>query len=709
MMAAQARLPDVQRDTSSLWIRKFLVQELSPYPGRGWTVARMTIAATLMMVCIMVFHLPGAALGAYYTLLFSRESTYATVRGVAVTLTAVSSSILFVLVGAILLLGNPFLHFVWVATTLFVIFFLLSAMNEYPAATAFGFLAVTAIPIWDFPANPRLQVEGTLWTGLSIVVGALITVAVEMLGQGVFPFEQISEGLDIRLKIVEEALSSWAQGRELNEATGEKLAQFTMTGIGTLRQALARSSRNPQDLAAIGALAALVGRLIDLCTAREESREALSSEDRHCCQKAADQVSSLRPALRKHDLQAVAQIDSPVSHSTANSLIEDIEDTLAQIPQVLSGLRPLAADLRSAVDLQEKHPVFKVDALSNPDHLKFALKGTLASGACYVIYNGLAWPGLSTSVATCMITALSSVGSSRQKQLLRVGGAFLGSVVIGMSVQVFLLPYMDGITEFTVLFAAVTALSSWIGTSSPRLAYAGLQTAFAFYVTHLRTFGPQTSLTVARDDVLGIMLGLGAMWVSFDQIWAKDASVEVLDLFVGNLRRIARFDSTIMECDLATVISRSRTERAAVTSSFDAIRNGADALIFEFGAHWRQKVALRNQVRAWQPQLRTYLLLELALVHYRLQSAERRLEPEEEENVKKSRSLLELLADFKDRRKQQEAETTRSAIRQALESADKRHERGNRNQKSGTRNQLSITRSMLKASYDLAQAIVEAG
>ena len=44
----------------------------------------------------------------------------------------------------------------------------------------------------------------------------------------------------------------------------------------------------------------------------------------------------------------------------------------------------------------------------------------LAAMASYIIYTAIDWPGLSTSIATCIITALSTIGSSRQKQFLRL-------------------------------------------------------------------------------------------------------------------------------------------------------------------------------------------------------------------------------------------------------------------------------------------------
>jgi len=44
-------------------------------------------------------------------------------------------------------------------------------------------------------------------------------------------------------------------------------------------------------------------------------------------------------------------------------------------------------------------------------------------------------------------------------------------------------------------------------TSSPRLSYFGLQAALAFYLINLQDFAAQTSLSIARDRVVGILLG----------------------------------------------------------------------------------------------------------------------------------------------------------------------------------------------------------
>jgi multidrug resistance protein MdtO len=74
------------------WLREFLREELAPYPGREKLVARMVIAATLVMLISMTFRLP-FAYQAIYALVISRETHWATVRvmGMAVLILAVAA------------------------------------------------------------------------------------------------------------------------------------------------------------------------------------------------------------------------------------------------------------------------------------------------------------------------------------------------------------------------------------------------------------------------------------------------------------------------------------------------------------------------------------------------------------------------------------------------------------------------------------------
>jgi multidrug resistance protein MdtO len=65
------------------------------------------------------------------------------------------------------------------------------------------------------------------------------------------------------------------------------------------------------------------------------------------------------------------------------------------------------------------------------------------------------WPDINTAITTCFLTALSTVGSSHQKQILRISGAIIG-VMLGFGSQIFILPHLDSIAGFALRFLAVT-------------------------------------------------------------------------------------------------------------------------------------------------------------------------------------------------------------------------------------------------------------
>jgi len=217
------------------------------------------------------------------------------------------------------------------------------------------------------------------------------------------------------------------------------------------------------------------------------------------------------------------------------------------------------------------------------------------------------------------LTALTTVGASRQKQFLRITGAITGGIVIGMGAQVFILPYLDSIGGFTLLFIAVTIVAAWIATSSPRLSYFGVQLALAFYVINLQEFRVQTSLTVARDRVAGILLGLFMMWLVFDQLWGATAVVGMKRAFISSLRSLAQFAREPLSKDSRVAIERSYSLRETINTNLDKVRILADGVLFEFGTSRPHNLALRSQILRWQTQLRMLFLTQIAWLKYRLQ------------------------------------------------------------------------------------------
>ncbi|MGA2074597.1 MAG: FUSC family protein [Terriglobia bacterium] len=188
-----------------------------------------------------------------------------------------------------------------------------------------------------------------------------------------------------------------------------------------------------------------------------------------------------------------------------------------------------------------------------------------------------------------------------------------------MGSQIFILPHLDSIAGFTVLFLLVTVVGAWLATSGPRFSYFGVQFFVAFYLINLQEFKIQTSLAVARDRVAGIMLGLLMMWLVYDQLWGAPAAIEMKRTFISNLRSLAQLAREPLPGEKELAIERSYSLRETINTNFDKVRTLADAVLFEFSSSRQQDLALRSQIRQLQPQLRTLFVTRIALLKYRLQ------------------------------------------------------------------------------------------
>ena len=171
------------------------------------------------------------------------------------------------------------------------------------------------------------------------------------------------------------------------------------------------------------------------------------------------------------------------------------------------------------------HGLFKPDAFTNPAHVHFALKVTLAAMSCYILYSAIDWSGIHTAFITCTFIALESTGATLYKGALRIIGCVIGGALALFSI-VFLIPHMETIASLVVLVASAAAIAGWITTGSERISYAGLQIAFAFFLSVFQGYAPDTDLDNVRDRVVGILLGLVVTAFVFHYIWPERARIE---------------------------------------------------------------------------------------------------------------------------------------------------------------------------------------
>ena len=182
------------------------------------------------------------------------------------------------------------------------------------------------------------------------------------------------------------------------------------------------------------------------------------------------------------------------------------------------------------------------DAFTNPAHVRFAFKVTLAAMICYLLYTGVDWNGIHTAFITCVFISLESTGATLRKGVLRIVGCIIGGLLALFSI-VYLIPHMVTIASLVVLVACVSAIAAWVATGTERIAYCGLQIAFAFYYGLFRSFGgyaADTDLHNVRDRFVGILLGLVVTTLVFHYIWPEHAIDRLRHRFREVLRRLTK-------------------------------------------------------------------------------------------------------------------------------------------------------------------------
>lgn len=601
----------------SPWLWTFLKEELAPYPGRTALVARMTIAVTFVMIINMVFRIPYGAYGAIYALIISREDLSTTVNAVRTIIIAFALSVLYILVGALFFLQDPNLRLFWVIATLFLMFYTLSAASNYTAAARFGYLLVITIPLWDRQIRTELKVEQTLWAFGAISLASLITIAVELVYAAMKARQVPLKPVVARIAAVEDLISAYAAGRLADGKMEKQITRFSLAGGSALRRMLQHSAYPSPHREEMGALVSLVGRLVDLAANMIQLTSNIADRERSHLRRLAACLSNIRSDLIMGKIPHLEpQDEAGTLHVTP--LLAEMERTIALIPEVFAGSLSVDAYGPPGPSLDPAFSLFKPDALTNSDHIKFGLKGCFAASLCYLFYNAKAWPGINTAITTCLLTALTTIGSSHQKQVLRVAGAIVGGVVMGIGAEVYILPALDSIAGFTLVLIAATVISAWFATSSPRLSYFGVQIAVAFYLINLSEFHLQTSLVPARDRVLGILLGLLMMWLVFDQLWGASAAVAMRKTFIANFRLIAQLVREPISKDLKTATARALALRETINANLDKVRALGDGVLLEFGPSREQDLALRDHIRRWQPNLRMLFITRLVLWRYRV-------------------------------------------------------------------------------------------
>jgi len=261
------------------------------------------------------------------------------------------------------------------------------------------------------------------------------------------------------------------------------------------------------------------------------------------------------------------------------------------------------------VAASEPGRLFVPDAFTNPDYVRYALKGALAVIICYTLQSAVDWPGIRTCLITCLIVGLGSEGATVQKGTLRISGALVGAAM-GFLAILLLVPGMESITSLTLLVAAGTAVAAWVVLGSPRIAYAGVQIAFAFYVCVIQGFEPAWHFYTIRDRLIGILLGNVVITLVFHYIWPVPASGAMWRSLGSALRAMARLATGATDA-----LSAAEGIRLQASHDFAVAQQLADQAAFEPGDPTGEGLAARERLQRAAADAQSVFLTQLAIAH----------------------------------------------------------------------------------------------
>ena len=126
----------------------------------------------------------------------------------------------------------------------------------------------------------------------------------------------------------------------------------------------------------------------------------------------------------------------------------------------------------------------------------------------------------------------------------------------------------------------------------------------------------QSSLAIARDRVVGVLLGLLCMWLIFDRLWVRDALQEMQEAFARNLHLLAELIQQSRTEDRKEAVRRVVQLRDQINEGFNAVKAQSDAVLFEFGPSRERKLKIRDDFKRWQPTLGILLQVQVTFLQY---------------------------------------------------------------------------------------------
>lgn len=469
------------------------------FPGRLAQTWRIALVCALTTMMAAVYQIPEAALSCYLVF-FVMKADAAESSVLAVGLTTLVGMMLVILV---LLtqwtIDVPAMRIVALVAASLILLYLGSASLLGELGGIIALVIAFVLTLLSIAPSGEVATRGILYAGLMAVMPMACVLVVNMT-MGLKPVTLLRQTVRDRLLACAD-LAQHPGGSSRARVSQEvwegqevalkriKMSQMLALGRSDERRRLARALVESYRIA--------LGMLEMPATLPQSARDALAAQLRQ----AAARLGEGRPVT-----------------ITAGSPA----DCAGPAADIWRALRALSGTPQDYPRQARAEPFFRADALTNREHVRYAVKTTAAAVICYLIYTAVQWQGIHTALITCYVAALGSVAETAHKLVLRITGCLIGAA-LGIGSILFVMPHITSVGAIMLLVFVGTFVAAWVWVGNERASYAGVQVALAFLLTVLQGFGPTFDLDTARDRIVGVLLGNCVLYLVFTRLWPVSA------------------------------------------------------------------------------------------------------------------------------------------------------------------------------------------
>jgi multidrug resistance protein MdtO len=538
-----------------------LIRLLAPQPERAGFALRMALICALTVLLTEIYQTPEPALTTYIVFFLNHTDRTTSLIFNAVLLVLISLIIAFILLVAMAVVDDPMWRVSSIAAISFCLLFLASASKLRPIGSIIALIVGFAL---DELGAVRLGEEATrgylyVWLFIGIPVGVSIVVNFLLAPS---PRRLAERAIALRLEL------SAAMLRVPDQPTRGRFLQCLREGTVEINKWLELLERERTSRSAdVAALRQAAGSTLVLLS-------AIDVMDRN-----PDAV--LPPPLREYLAQTLDKMagimmsggypvevawqspdDDPLLFPIADEVRAEIKEAIVRFTAVPDLDKPPEDKPK------EPHGFFELDAFTNPEHVHYALKTTGAAIFCYLLYSLLDWPGIHTSFITVYIVSLGTTAETVEKLALRILGCLIGACA-GIAAIVFVIPSLTSIGALMAIVFVGAYAAAYVAAGSQRISYAGFQIAFAFFLCVVQGSAPAFDMTIARDRVIGILIGNLVVYLVFTNLWPVSVGKRIDPAIASLLRCLGAMMTAASPRTRRALASQSRSTLAAIQTDIE--------------------------------------------------------------------------------------------------------------------------------------------